>query len=241
MDLLNKAREIINEVDREMAKLFERRMRAAEMVAEYKKINGMPILDTIREEQVIQRNANMVEDETLRSYYIPFIQHNMQISRAYQRSILEGMRVAYSGTEGAFAHIAAKRLFPSAAHLPFPDFASAYQAVEDGDCEVAVLPIENSSNGEVGQVSDLMFSGSLYVNGAFDLAVTQDLLVVPGTKMEDIKQVISHPQALGQCAEMIRQNQWISMEYPNTALAAKYVAEQGAPAIAAIEIGRAHV
>ena len=61
MDLLNEAREIINEVDREMAKLFERRMRAAEMVAEYKKINGMPILDTIREEQVIQRNANMVE------------------------------------------------------------------------------------------------------------------------------------------------------------------------------------
>ena len=92
MDLLNEAREIINEVDREMAKLFERRMRAAEMVAEYKKINGMPILDPIREEQVIQRNANMVEDETLRSYYIPFIRNNMQISRAYQRSILEGMR-----------------------------------------------------------------------------------------------------------------------------------------------------
>ena len=234
MDLLNQAREIINEVDEEMAKLFVRRMKAAEMVAEYKKQNGMPILDPVREEQVVQRNASRIEDETLRSYYIPFVRKNMEISRAYQKSLLQGMRVAYSGTVGAFAHIASKKLFPTSELVAYPNFVDAYRAVENGECEIAVLPIENSSNGEVGQVTDLMFSGSLYINGAFDLAVSHDLLVLPGTRPQDIKQIISHPQALGQCSEYIRQNGWTPMEYPNTALAAKHVAEMGDRSLAAI-------
>lgn len=234
MDLLNQARKIINEVDEEMAKLFVRRMQAAEMVAEYKKQNGMPILDSVREEQVVQRNANLIEDEEMRSYYVPFIRKNMEISRSYQQKMLEGMRVAYSGTEGAFAHIASKRLFPSANLIAYGSFVDAYRAVESGECEVAVLPVENSYNGEVGQVSDLMFFGSLYVNGIYDLAVTHDLLVLPGTKKEDVKRVVSHPQALGQCAEYIRSNGWESVEYANTALAAKFVANQGDVSVAAI-------
>lgn len=234
MDLLNQARKIINETDEEMAKLFVRRMQAAEMVAQYKKENGMPILDPVREEQVIQRNADFIEDEEMRSYYIPFIRRNMEISRAYQHKLIEGMRVAYSGTEGAFAHIASKRLFPTSEAVAFGSFADAYRAVEAGDCDVAVLPVENSYNGEVGQVTDLMFFGSLYVNGIYDLAVTHDLLVLPGTKKEDIKQVVSHPQALGQCAEYIRQNGWEAVEYANTALAARFVANQNDPSVAAI-------
>lgn len=234
MDLLNQARKIINEVDEEMAKLFVRRMQAAEMVAEYKKENGMPILDPIREEQVIQKNAARIESEEMRSYYIPFIRRNMEISRSYQQNLLEGMRVAYCGVEGAFAHIAAKRLFPSANHVANPTFADAYKAVEDGTCEVAVLPVENSYNGEVGQVTDLMFFGSLYLNGVYDLAVSHDLLVVPGTKKEEIQQIISHSQALGQCAEYLRHAGWEQIEYPNTAMAAKYVAEKKDRTIAAI-------
>ena len=234
MDLLSQAREIINAVDEEMAKLFVRRMQAAQMVAEYKKENGMPILDPVREEQVVQKNANRIADEEMRSYYIPFIRRNMEISRSYQEKLLTGMRVAYCGTEGAFAHIATKRLFPSANAVPFGTFTDAYRAVEAGDCEVAVLPVENSYNGEVGQVTDLMFSGSLYLNGIYDLAVSHDLLAVAGATKEDIKQVISHPQALGQCAEYIRENGWEQMEYPNTALAAKYVAQTNDKTVAAI-------
>lgn len=234
MDLLNEARQIINEVDEEMAKLFVRRMEAASMVAEYKKANGMPILDPIREEQVIQKNAARIESEEMRSYYIPFIRRNMEISRSYQTKLLEGMHVAYCGTEGAFAHIAAKRLFPSANAQAFGSFADAYRAVEEGNCEVAVLPVENSYNGEVGQVTDLMFFGSLYINGIYDLAVSHDLLVAKGTKKENIKRIISHPQALGQCAEYIRENGWEQVEYPNTALAAKLVSESHDPTLAAI-------
>ncbi|MBQ8309823.1 MAG: chorismate mutase [Clostridia bacterium] len=234
MDLLEEARQEINEVDAQMAELFVRRMRAAEKVAEYKKAHSLPILDAAREEAVVQKNAKLVEDETLRAHYVNFIRNNMAISRAYQQQLLEGMRVAYCGTEGAFAHIAAGKLFPSAQRIAYGDFKSAYRAVEKGECDTAVLPVENSYNGEVGQVTDLMFSGSLYVSEMLDLAVTHDLLVVPGTKKEDIREVVSHPQALGQCAEYIRQHGWSTNEYSNTALAARYVAEKGDHALAAI-------
>ncbi|MBQ9797022.1 MAG: chorismate mutase [Clostridia bacterium] len=232
--LLEEARQEINAVDAEMAKLFVRRMKAAEKVAEYKKMHALPILDAAREELVVQNNAKLVEDENLRSYYVNFIRGNMAISRAYQQHLLEGMRVAYCGTEGAFAHIAAGKIFPDSTRVPYKDFVSAYRSVESGECDVAVLPVENSYNGEVGQVTDLMFSGSLYVSEMLDLAVSHDLLVLPGTRKEDIREVVSHPQALGQCAEYIRNQGWSTAEYSNTALAARYVAEKGDRSVAAI-------
>ena len=234
MDLLEQAREIINEVDSEMARLFVRRMEAAAMVAEYKKEHGLPVLDSVREEQVLRRGSARVEDDELRAYYVNFIRNNMELSRAYQHKLLEGMRVAYAGTEGAFAHIATGKLFPTAQKVAYPDFTAAYRAVEDGACDVCVLPVENSYNGEVGQVTDLMFSGNLYVNAMLDLAVSQDLLAVPGADRAEIKTVISHPQALGQCAEYIRKMGWKTEEYANTALAAKSVAARGDRSVAAI-------
>ena len=125
MDLLEEARGIINEVDEEMARLFVRRMRAVEMVAQYKKEHGLPVLDTVREEAVIRRGSARVEDDELRAYYTNFIKNNMAISRAYQQKMLEGMRVAYSGTVGAFAYIATGKLFPTAERMAFGDFTSA--------------------------------------------------------------------------------------------------------------------
>lgn len=234
MNSLEKARETINRVDSEMAALFTERMRAAELVAAYKKEHGLPITDAEREAAVIRNGAQQVDDPILREYYVRFIQETMALSRAYQSRLLEGMRVAYSGTEGAFAHIATGKLFPSAEKIGFPDFESAYRAVENGECDAVVLPVENSTNGEVGQVMDLMFSGGLFVNRMLDLPVTQDLLVKPGTAVEEIRTVISHPQALGQCAARIREMGWRTEEYPNTALAAKFVASTNDRTVAAI-------
>lgn len=231
---LDKAREIINEVDKEMAELFVKRMRAAEMVAEYKKERGLAIYDELREEEVVRRNSALIEDEVLREFYLGFLRNNMAVSRAYQKRIMEGMRVAYSGTEGAFAHIAASKLYPTAEKVAFGDFASAYRAVESGECDICVLPVENSYNGEVGQVTDLMFSGSLYVNGMFDLPITQDLLAIDGAKIEDIKEVVSHPQAFGQCSEYIEKHGFTRHEFANTALAAKYVKDLSERSVAAI-------
>ena len=234
MASLNEARKKINEIDKEMAELFVKRMEAAAEVAEYKSEHGMPIFDAVREEEVIRRNSEMIESDEIRAYYVNFLKNNMAVSRSYQSKLLEGMKVAYSGTEGAFAHLAATRLFPTAKKIGYGDFDSAYRAVVDGECDVVVLPLENSYNGEVGQVSDLMFSGSLYVNSLIEMPITQDLLGVKGSSVGDIKEVISHAQALGQCAQYIKENGFTPHEYVNTALAAKYVAEKGDRSIGAI-------
>ena len=234
MGSLEEARKIINEVDAKMAELFVMRMHAAEMVAEYKKEHGLKIYDKVREQEIIERGAERVSDTVMREYYVNFLKSNMDISKEYQDRLINGMKVAYCGTEGAFAHIATGKLFPSARKVAFNDFESAYNAVADGSCDAAVLPIENSYNGEVGQVTDLMFSGSLYISGVMELAVTQDLLVLPDAKIEDIKRVVSHPQALGQCADYLKAHGFEQLEYTNTALAAKHVAELGDKSLAAI-------
>ena len=109
---LNEARKIINEVDSQMAELFVKRMRAAEMVYEHKKEFGLPILDQARENAVIEKNIGLIEDDVLKGYYIDFLKNTMSISRAYQYRMQNGLKVAYSGVEGAFAHIAAGRIFP---------------------------------------------------------------------------------------------------------------------------------
>ena len=234
MESLKSAREKINLIDKEMAKLFEERMKCAESIAAYKKERGLAIYDKAREEDIIRRNSEYVSDPTVREYYVSFLKNNMSVSRDYQKRLMQGARIAYSGTEGAFAYIAANKAFPESEKIGYPDFISAYKAVENGECDVAVLPIENSYNGEVGQVSDLMFSGSLYVNAITELAVSHDLLVHPDAKIEDIKEVISHVQALGQCADYIREHGFLPREYVNTALAAKYVAEKQDKSLAAI-------
>lgn len=237
MDLLQEARERINQIDSQMAGLFVQRMRAAEMVAEYKKAHGMPILDAEREELVIRNGSNRVDDEMLREYYVDFLCDTMTISRRYQQRLLHGMKVAYSGTEGAFAHIAADKLFPDAQKTAFSDFKAAYDSVVTGKCDVVVLPLENSYAGEVGQVTDLMFSGPLYVNNVLPLSITHDLLAVEGATLETVKTVVSHPQALSQCDDFIRTHGYGQMQYANTALAAKYVAERNDPTVAAIASG----
>ncbi len=231
---LTQAREIINEVDKEIAILFERRMDAARMVAEYKKERGLQVTDAQREEELIFRNSHLIDNEEYRQYYVSFLRETIEISKKFQHRLLDGMKVSFSGVEGAFANIAANRIFPDATTVPHADFKSAYEAVVNGECDCAVLPVENNYNGDVGQVMDLAFFGPLYINGIYDIEIVQNLLVNKGTTMDQIKQVISHPQALGQCAEYIRKHGFEPVEAVNTAVAAKMVAESGRNDLAAI-------
>ena len=231
---LEEARKIINKVDAQMAELFVERMRAAELVYAYKKEYGLPILDAKRENVVIERNASAIEDEVLRGYYIDFLRDVMAVSRAYQYRMQSGLKVAYSGVEGAFAHIAAGRIFPEANRIPYRDFALAYDAVVRGESDFAVLPIENSYAGEVGQTIDLLFTGTLYVNGIYELKICQNLLGVPGATVADIRRVTSHPQALSQCHDYIALHGFTTEEASNTAIAAKTVAESGDKTLGAI-------
>ena len=231
---LEEARRIINEVDAEMAALFVKRMRAAELVYEHKKEFGLPILDQKREDAVIEKNAALVEDDILKGYYIDYLKHLMSVSRAYQYRMQSGLKVAYSGVEGAFAHIAAGRIFPEGNRVSYSDFKAAYEAVVRGESDVAVLPIENSYAGEVGQTIDLIFSGGLFINGIYELEIHQNLLGLPNATVEDIKKVTSHPQALSQCHDYIKMRGLETEEANNTALAAKTVAESNDPSLGAI-------
>ncbi len=231
---LDEARETINRVDAQMAKLFAERMKAAEMVFEYKKDFGLPILDTKREAAVIERNSALIEDEIIRGYYIDYIKNLMSVSRAYQYRLQKGLKVAYSGVEGAFAHIAAGRLFPDSNRISCRNFRSAYDAVVNGEADVAVLPIENSYAGEVGQTIDLIFSGNLFINGIYELEIHQNLLGIPGSTVEDIRKVTSHPQALGQCHDYIKFRGFDTEEANNTAVAAKTVVGKNDKSLGAI-------
>ena len=231
---LDDARKIINEVDAQMADLFVKRMRAAEMVFEHKKEFGLPILDQKREDAVIEKNSALIEDNLLKGYYIDYLKHLMSISRAYQYRMQTGLKVAYSGVEGAFAHIAAGRIFPHGNRVSCSDFKAAYDSVVSGECDVAVLPIENSYAGEVGQTIDLIFSGDLFINGIYELEIHQNLLAVPGASVEDIRKVTSHPQALAQCHDYIKMRGFDTEEASNTAIAAKMVATRNDKSLGAI-------
>ena len=234
MNELEMARKMINELDSEMARLFEKRMRACEAVAKYKRENGLSILDTTRENEVIRKNSTLIEDSVIREYYVTFLKRMMEISRSYQSRLNEGIRVAYNGVPGAYAYIAIKKMFPEATPVSYPDFTSAYQATENGECDACVLPIENSFAGDVGTVMDLIFSGSLYVNQVIDLPIVHNLLAVESASADTIKKVVSHPQALSQCAEYIQAHRYESESFPNTAASAQYVKEQNDPTIGAI-------
>lgn len=231
---LEAIRRRIDRIDSDMAELFVQRMRESAEVAKYKMEKGLPITDSRREEELLKKNSSLVGDDGLRDYFVEFQKDVMGISKKYQSRLTSGMKVAYCGLPGAFASIAASRMFPEAQTVPYPDFGRAYAACENGDCDVAVLPVENSYAGEVSAVADLMFSGSLYINRMMDLGAVQNLLGCESATGDSIREVVSHPQALSQCADYIEKKGLVSHEYPNTAVAAKYVAERNDPSVGAI-------
>ena len=234
MKTIEEARDEIRKVDKQMADIFVKRMEAVRDVARYKKERGLQIFDEGQEKKVLERNSSYIEDTVLRQYYLMFMQDTMDVSKKYQERLISGARVAFSGVPGAFAHIAASRIFPEGSYIPFQSFDAAYLSVVEGECDYAVLPIENSYAGEVGQVIDLMFHGSLHVNGVYHFSVVHNLLGVPGASIDDIRTVISHPQALSQCQPYIRQHYFREENEVNTAVAAKKVAERGDVTVAAI-------
>ncbi len=220
-------RDRIERIDGDMAALFEQRMECAAEIAAYKREKGLPILDKGREKILIERNTAKLVNREYEPYYREFLTGMLDISKKYQHRLSEGLRVAYSGIEGSFASICVSRIFPEAMRVPHKSFADAYNAVSAGACDLAVLPIENSYAGEVGQVADLMFDGDLFINGVYELPVSQCLLGVPGATVDTIKTVISHPQALDQCAGFIRTHGYEVIQAENTARAAKQVADRG--------------
>ncbi len=234
MDELQAARQTIDAVDRQMAALFTQRMAAVGQVAAYKQAHGLPVLDAGREAAMLQRNLGYIENEALRPWYEDFLKAQLAVSRQYQAAVLGRDAVAYQGVEGAFSQIALTRLFPHARALACPTWAEVFEAVERGDAEFGVLPFENSHAGDVPAVLDLCYSHRLSVVRMYDLPVTQNLLGLPEAGLSDIREVYSHPQAIRQSEKFLKTLGLPAHERPNTAEAARYVAECGDKRKAAI-------
>ncbi len=234
MEELKKTREEIEMIDKEMRELFEKRMTAVEKVADYKKEHGLPIKDAEREEYLIRKNSELLDKKEIGDYYVLFQKKLMELSCDYQKKRNSGMKIAYCGVEGAFAWIAATKMFPGAELITCDSFEQAYSAVENGEADSAVLPIENSYAGEVVNVMDLMFSGNLYVNSVMDIDIVHNLIAPEGATIDGIKKVVSHTQALTQCDAYIKAHGFEKMAYNNTAMAADYVKKLNDPTVAAI-------
>lgn len=235
MDALEQARAEIDAVDAQLAALFERRMAAVLSVAEYKREHGLPIYDAAREALVLDKSAARIRNPVLRPYYRDHVQHMMDVAKQYEAAVLGQNRVAYQGVEGAFAHIALKALFPHAEAVSCPTWDEVFDAVERGDAAHGVLPFENSHAGDVSAVLDLCYNHpDLWVVDVYDLPISQNLLVLPGTQLAEVKSVYSHQQAIAQSETFLKQFRLPATPMPNTAMAAKFVAESGDPSKAAI-------
>lgn len=252
---LQEIRKEIDEVDRELVKLFEKRMELTTSVAKYKIETGKKVLDLQREQEKLNTIAGYVSNEMNKHGINEIFTQIMATSRKYQYMLLESMgqtlredyiaideinkkncRVVYQGVPGAYSYIAMKRFFgEEVEHYNVKTFRDAMEAVKCGDADYAVLPIENSTAGIVGDVFDLLTEYNNYIIAETYVKIEHALLGMPGAEEDDITTVFSHPQGLMQCHKFLDTHKdWNQIEQTNTALSAKRVVEEGDKTHAAI-------
>lgn len=234
MNDIMETRQKIEEIDRNIASAFEERMTLVKDIADYKKEYGLSVRDSAREAVLLDKNRGYIKNSEIEEYYVELQKAIVGLSCDYQERLLLGQKVAYCGVAGAFAHIAALKMFPTAQFFPYKSFEEAYRSVETGDCDCCVLPLENSYAGEVDTVTDLLFTGSLFVNQVINLPIEHCLLAKGDTSTKKIKTVVSHGQALKQCKGYISEMGFESLEAANTAMAAKLVKDSSDKTLAAI-------
>lgn len=135
------------------------------------------------------------------------------------------LKIAYQGVAGAYSHIAAKTVYPDALYIPCDTFEQAMDKVQNGEVDFAMIPIENSNAGRVTDVHFLLPKTGLFVVGEFLLPVHHQLLVLPDADLNDVKVVMSHPQALAQCSAFLRRNNIKAEARIDTAKSCEFVLE----------------
>ena len=142
------------------------------------------------------------------------------INKTYKKNL------GFQGDFGANQHLACQTYFPNAKYVPYKTFEEMFLAVENKEIDLALLPIENSHSGRVAEIHNLLYKTNLYIVGEYFLDIEHNLAVLPNTKLTEIKEIISHPQALMQCNKNIRKLNVHTKASLNTAVAAKFVKEQ---------------
>lgn len=239
-------RDNIDRVDRQILELFLERMGYVGQVGEYKRQQGLPVYDAGREAQLLGDKVQSIEDERMRAHAAALFTELMDVSKDHQNEIIgkprptyrgKPARVSYCGAPGAYAQEAAVHYFGAQEMRAVGSFAQVVHSVLTGESGYGILPIENSNEGSVLEVYDLLGEHEVYIVGEHYLPVRHCLL---GTgELEQVKTVASHPQALGQCSTFLADRGFAALEHANTALAAKMVGEANDPSLAAI--ASAHV
>ncbi len=240
----------IDQIDEKIVPLLKERMNLSLEVAEQKRKEGLPIYHPERELAILDKVSNSGGE--FGSYISAVYREIMGVSKEAQQveltptndlaskivnsknGIKENVLVACQGIEGAFGSIAAKTLHSSSRIKYYSTFEDVFKAVENDEAVYGVVPVENSNAGSVMEVYDLIMKYRFYIVSAVELAVNENLLGVKGATLNDIKTVYSHPQALAQSDEFIKEHNIVPVQYANTALAAKFVSEKGDKSVAAI-------
>ena len=253
---IKELRNEIDAIDDQLVKLFCQRMDIAAQVADYKRQHDMPILVPARERKILASVAEKAGEE-MGNYTRVLYSMLFELSRSYQskrnmtlsplhEQIMSSIEntpklfpqspmVACQGVEGAYSQIACEKIFKSPSIMYFKNFEAVFTAIDQGLCQYGILPIENSTAGSVNKVYDLMIRHDFSIVRTFRLKVDHDLLVNKGVKLEDIKEIYSHEQAINQCAGFLNTLPGVKViPVENTAVAAKMVAESGRTDVAAL-------
>ena len=145
-----------------------------------------------------------------------------------------GKLIAFQGQPGAYSNLACRAVYPDYEAMACDRFEDAFAAVSDGTAALAMIPIENSLGGRVADIHQLLPRANLFIIGEHFQPVHHQLLGLPGTTLEQVKRVRSHPQGLAQCRETLRELKLEPVPRADTAGSAKEVAELGDPSVAAI-------
>lgn len=251
---MQELRRRIDEIDDKIVELFSERMEISKEVAREKKKIKKAITDTSREENIVKRLQ--AKSPEYSSYIKRLYQTIFSMSKSLQRLSIEESefekklikstenlspiipksgRIAVQGTRGSYGDLTAERIFPEGDKIYYDTFEKIFEAVNDDSCEFGILPIENSTYGSVNEVYDLMAEKNCYIVGEYKLEIQHNLLAKAGTRFEDIKEVVSHYQALGQCRDFFKKNPHIkASQFKNTALSAQFVKESDRKDIACI-------
>lgn len=253
MDLLE-LREKIDHIDAQIVELYEQRMHISKQVAEYKIENGKKVFDKQREAEKLLKVKSMTHNEFNSHGIEELFEQIMSMSRKLQYQLLaehgslgklpfigvdqldtQKARVVFQGADGSYSQAAMMQYFGSEVNSFYVDtFRDAMSAIDEGSADYAVLPIENSTAGIVSEIYDLLVEFENYIVGEQIIPIEHCLLTVPGTKIEDIKTVYSHPQSLMQSAKFLQNYDWKQISMQNNAFAAQKVAEENDKTQAAI-------
>ncbi len=249
-------RQEIDRIDTQIFELFAERAEVARQIGDYKRENGLPVFDPGRERQKIADASNRVPAE-LKTYAQVLMQLLMEAAKSRETlpedekpallAEIEAARastpelfpsdanVACQGVEGAYSQIAAGHFFKHPTIQYCPSFEGVFQAVEDGSCSYGVLPVENSTAGTVNKVFDLMMEHSFHVVRTYRQKIDHNLLAKKGAKIEGIRDIYSHEQAINQCRHYLETLPGARVHVcENTAMAARLVAESDRDDVAAL-------